>query len=85
MDSKNCELDSARHHLHRVIRIREVERLVGRKRSSIYALMSPSSRYFDPDFPQKIRLSNQPNGSVGWMLSEILAWIELKAMQRTGN
>ncbi len=51
----------------RVLRIKEVEKIVGLKRPTIYLLMNKG------DFPQNFRLGNR---SVGWNSLEIDRWIE---------
>lgn len=50
----------------RIIRIREVSRLVGLSRPSIYRMMR------EGDFPPAIRLGVN---SVGWRASAVEAWI----------
>ncbi|MCG9042138.1 helix-turn-helix transcriptional regulator [Laribacter hongkongensis] len=56
----------------RVLRRPAVEALLGKSRSWIYAVKDPKSRYFDPSFPQPIRLGR----SIGWLSSELNEWIE---------
>lgn len=56
----------------RVIRLKELTRLIGLSRSTIYDRMNPKSKRFDPSFPRPIKLGL---ASVGWNLSEVLAWI----------
>ena len=51
----------------RVLRIKEVEKIVGLKRPTLYLLMNKG------DFPQNFRLGNR---SVGWNSLEIDRWIE---------
>ena len=50
-----------------VLRLPEVERLVGLKRSSVYRLESAGL------FPPRVRLSAR---AVGWERSSVLAWLE---------
>lgn len=50
-----------------ILRRREVERLTGLSRSTIYRLMEAGS------FPRQHKLSV---GAVGWMQAEISNWIE---------
>lgn len=55
-----------------LIRMREVESIVGMKRSTIYKLMQrPNSA-----FPQPVKLSNSVarGAPVAWVLSEVQAW-----------
>ena len=55
-----------------LIRMREVEGIVGMKRSTIYKLM----RRTDCGFPQPVKLSNSNarGAPVAWVLSEVQAW-----------
>ncbi|OSR67792.1 hypothetical protein BV326_04136 [Pseudomonas syringae pv. actinidiae] len=55
-----------------LIRMREVEGIVGMKRSTIYKLMQRS----DTGFPQPVKLSNSNarGAPVAWVLSEVQAW-----------
>lgn len=55
-----------------LIRMPEVERIVGIKRSTIYKLMQRT----DSDFPQPVKLSNSNarGAPVAWVLSEVQAW-----------
>ncbi|MEN3374570.1 AlpA family phage regulatory protein [Dechloromonas sp. ZS-1] len=69
----------------RIVRIRELEYLIGRKRSTIYLLMNRKSRYFDPSFPKRIRLSSSMNGGIGWFEHEIIGWLHGKAAERDNS
>ena len=51
----------------RVLRIKEVEKIVGLKRPTIYILMNKGN------FPQNFKLGDR---SVGWNSLEIDRWIE---------
>ena len=55
-----------------LIRMREVEGIVGMKRSTIYKLMQRT----DCVFPQPVKLSNSNarGAPVAWVLSEVQAW-----------
>ena len=55
-----------------LIRMREVETIVGMKRSTIYKLMQRS----DCGFPQPVKLSMSTarGAPVAWVLSEVQAW-----------
>ncbi|MNC40813.1 Prophage CP4-57 regulatory protein (AlpA) [compost metagenome] len=55
-----------------LIRMREVEGIVGMKRSTIYKLMQRT----DCGFPQPVKLSNSNarGAPVAWVLSEVQAW-----------
>ncbi|MFH1885210.1 MAG: AlpA family phage regulatory protein [Pseudomonadota bacterium] len=51
----------------RILRRRDVEGMVGLKRSSLYAAIQAGT------FPRPVRLTP---GAVGWRESEVLEWIE---------
>ena len=55
-----------------LIRMREVENIVGMKRSTIYKLMQRS----DCGFPQPVKLSMSTarGAPVAWVLAEVQAW-----------
>lgn len=53
-----------------VMKLGDVERVTGRKKSAIYA---------DPSFPRPIRLGSR---SVGWLSSEVAAWIADRKAER---
>lgn len=55
-----------------LIRMREVESIVGMKRSTIYKLMQRT----DCGFPLPVKLSNSNarGAPVAWVLSEVQAW-----------
>jgi prophage regulatory protein len=55
-----------------VIRIKRVSKKAGIAISSIYNKLNPDSKYHDPKFPRPIRLGTS---SVGWIESEVDAWI----------
>ena len=54
----------------KILRRKDVEEIVGLSRSTIYKLMSTGA------FPRSIRLGPR---AVGWLLSDIEAWIEFRA------
>ncbi len=55
---------------YRLVRVREVEALVGKKRSSIYG---------DPTFPRPIKIGARASA---WIEAEIFRWIEERIAQR---
>lgn len=63
----------------KVIRIPEVETKAGIKRSSIYERLDPESKQYDPTFPRPFSLGGR---SIGFLESEVDAWIELRAANR---
>ena len=56
-----------------IIRLPEVERRTGRRRSSIYA---------DPTFPRPISIGPR---AVGWLVHEIDAWIAARVAASRGR
>lgn len=58
------------HPVSRLVRIKEVEALVGKKKSSIYA---------DPTFPRPVKIGARASA---WVLAEILRWVEQRIAQR---
>lgn len=56
----------------RVIRLKELLRLIGLSRSTVYDRTNPKSTRFDPSFPRPIKLGA---ASVGRSLNEVMAWI----------
>lgn len=62
-----------------VLRLKQVIERIGLRRSSVYALMNPKSPYFDPTWPRPFKLGAS---SVGWLDSEISAWITQRAAAR---
>ncbi|OEC51251.1 MULTISPECIES: AlpA family transcriptional regulator [unclassified Aeromonas] len=56
----------------RVIRLKELLRLIALSRATVYDRINPKSKRFDPSFPRPIKLGA---ASVGWSLNEVMAWI----------
>jgi prophage regulatory protein len=65
----------------KIIRCRQLVKLIGIGRSTLYDWLNPKSPRYDPTFPKKIKLGTS---SVGWLLDEVEAWIESKAKARAG-
>jgi prophage regulatory protein len=63
----------------KVLRLKGVMHKTGDGRSTIYNKNNPASKYYDPTYPKPIRLGAK---SVGWIESEIDAWIESRAAAR---
>lgn len=57
----------------RVLRLMEVERATGLRRSSIYERMSAGT------FPRPIKLAAR---SVGWLATEVEAWVHERIAER---
>lgn len=56
----------------RLIRLPELKEMIGISRSTIYNKLNPNSKQFDPTFPKPRSLGAN---TVGWLESEVLAWI----------
>lgn len=56
-----------------IIRLKQVLERTGLSRSTIYDKINPKSSRFDPLFPKQLHLGT---GSVGWVESEITAWLD---------
>lgn len=56
-----------------ILRLKQVTERTGLSRSTIYAKLDPESKRYDPKFPQRVRLGC---GAVGWVESELNAWLE---------
>lgn len=56
----------------RFIRLRTVINKTGLSRSTIYNKIKSDSKYFDPTFPNQIRLGG---GAVAWIECEIDDWM----------
>lgn len=67
---------------YQILRIKQVSNLIGLSRSTIYELMNPKSKYYDPTFPKSIQLSQE---SVGWLANEIDNWLISKIAQRNDS
>tara|TARA_R110001592_G_scaffold15313_1_gene66935 strand:+ start:2472 stop:2717 length:246 start_codon:yes stop_codon:yes gene_type:complete len=57
-----------------ILRLPEVKSKSGLSSSSIYAKMDPKGPSHDPFFPKPVQLGGR---AVGWIESEIDAWIDL--------
>lgn len=56
------------------IRLPDLLKMTGLCRSTVYNLMNPKSKYFDPSFPNSVGLT--PNGrSKAWSRAEVEAWM----------
>lgn len=64
----------------RVIRRPEVQARTSLSRSGVYARFKSGSPGFDPTFPKPINLGGR---SVGWLLSEVEAWIAQRVAARS--
>ncbi|MEO9384255.1 helix-turn-helix transcriptional regulator [Chromobacterium phragmitis] len=67
-------------HTKLIWRIKEVSEATGLGRVSIYNRMNPESPWFDPTFPRSFKLgtSKARSAAVGWLSSEVIAWVMAK-------
>ncbi|MDR1890027.1 MAG: AlpA family transcriptional regulator [Zoogloeaceae bacterium] len=56
----------------RIVRIKELSRMIGLSRVSIYNRLNPQRTSYDPAFPRPVRLGPR---SVGFRADEIEAWL----------
>ena len=56
-----------------IFRLKQVLECTGLSRSTIYDLLNAKSPRHDPSFPKSVKLTE---ASVGWVSSEVYAWIE---------
>ncbi|NLY27807.1 MAG: AlpA family phage regulatory protein [Alcaligenaceae bacterium] len=59
----------------RVIRLPECLAMIGLGRSTLFELSNPRSPRYDPTFPKKLRIGQR---AVGWLETDICAWIRSK-------
>lgn len=62
-----------------VIRLAEVMKIGGIRRSTVYNKLNPKSNYHDPSFPRPIKLGA---ASVGWVKYEVEAWVQAQIAKR---
>ncbi len=56
-----------------IMRLKQVLESTGLSRSTVYELLNTKSPRHDPSFPKSVKLTE---ASVGWVSSEVYAWIE---------
>jgi prophage regulatory protein len=61
-----------------VIRLKELSKLTGLSRSTIYDKQNPKSSRFDPLFPKKIHLGAR---AVGWFKKDAEKWLDAMRSQ----
>lgn len=72
-------LTSQSFQMNQIITVKDVMKFTSISRSKIYELINKESKYYDPTFPQPIRLSES---RIGWSVWEIHQWIEAKLESR---
>lgn len=65
--------------MHQVLSLKEVMRITQLGRATIYNMLDPKATTYDETFPKQIKLSTN---RVGWIASELHAWIESKMANR---
>ena len=65
--------------MNQIINIKEVIQFTSISRAKIYEMINLDSKYYDPDFPKPIRLSES---RIGWVALEVHQWIEVKIQSR---
>ena len=65
--------------MNQIITVKDVMKFTSISRSKIYELINKESKYYDPTFPQPIRLSES---RIGWSAWEINQWIESRLESR---
>lgn len=56
----------------RLMRVKEVEAVLGRSRATLYRLVAAG------DFPKPVKLGHGRSGAIAWREDEILEWIEAR-------
>lgn len=64
-----------------ILRRKQVQARTGLPVSTMYSMLDKNSPYYDSTFPTQIRLSIS---SVGWIESEVDAWIESRVLASRG-
>ena len=65
--------------MNQIITVKDVMKFTSISRSKIYELINKDSKYYDPTFPQPIRLTEM---RIGWSAWEIHQWIKAKMDER---
>ncbi|MFR9680743.1 helix-turn-helix transcriptional regulator [Acinetobacter sp. SEK570] len=65
--------------MNQIINIKHVVEFTALSKSKIYEMINKKSKYYDPTFPQPIRLTEM---RIGWSAWEIHQWIEAKMGER---
>lgn len=62
----------------RILRMKELAEYLGLAESTLWERIKEDSKYYDPDFPKKIRLGS---GSVGWDSEAVDQWLKISSAQ----
>ena len=60
----------------RVLRLKDVQALLGVGRSTIYDWLSQKSPRYNDAFPRPIKLSTTSRGAIGWLEADLVRWVE---------
>ena len=65
-------------------RLKDVIRITGLSRSTIYGRINKTSSQFDPTFPRPFPLygGEQLRGAKGWRVHEINAWLDAQSTKQ---
>lgn len=68
----------------RAIRLREVLKILGISKSTLYSRLNPASTGFDPEMPKPFKLGKQTSERAPsvWWESEVIAYLEVCAQAR---
>ena len=80
--TSSIETLSATETLPRIIRLKQLQERTGLSRSTIHDKINPKSPRHDLSFPKQLNLGI---GSVGWVESEVNAWIETRILSNRGG
>lgn len=69
----------------RAIRLREVLRVLGIGKSTLYARLNPTSPTHDPDMPRPFKLGNSDRSPSVWWHHEVQAYLEFRAELQRAN
>lgn len=61
-----------------ILRINELIKLIGVSRSMIYLYLNRKSKYYNPDFPRPIKLSDR---AIGWKYCDVELFINSRNYQ----
>lgn len=62
----------------KILRISELIKILGVSRSMIYLYLNEKSKYYNPDFPRPIKLSER---SIGWKSEDVEQFINSRSYQ----
>lgn len=65
--------------MNQILNLKDIMLITRLGRATIYNMLDPKNVSYDPTFPKQIKLSAN---RVGWLATEINAWIEAKLASR---